>query len=267
MQFQMKYFLLLISFCFFGCVKPFERELEKGRSLAAKSDYLEAVKHLESAKRLSPSNFQKIEVLRELYRIQFFELKSFESAILSLQELILNSPDSGERERSQLQIAKIYFENLNDPDRAVPEFQKIIPFLKENELYEIQLKLAKAYFYLNRFNEALAEVDSLLKMKIHQKLKFEVLSFKANILVSSKKSNEAAALFREILSTFPDEAVEASVPITLSVTLEELKDFNGAIKVLTEYKDRLPNPETIDIRVLRLKERSKNAPGARGIRK
>lgn len=263
----MKLLLLLISFLIFGCTKPFDREIKKGKSFIQKSDFKMAAVHLEAAKNLSPTTAERIEVIKELYRIQIFELKEFEAAIINLKDLILLSSDSGERERAQLLIAQIYLENLNNPRLAVPEFQKIIPFLKDSELHEVKFKLAKAYFYLSKFDEALAEVDSLLKLNLHQKLKFEVLSFKANILVSSKKSIEAANLFKEILITFPDDAIEASLPVTLSVTLEELKDFNGAIKILSEYKSRLPNPETIDIRVMRLKERSKNAPGARGIRK
>ncbi len=263
----MRPLLLLISFVILGCSKPFERELKKGKGFLEQGDFKSAASHLEAAKKLAPSSLERLEVLKQLYRIQIFETKNFEDAILNLRELILISPDPSERERAQLLIANIYLENINNPRLAIPEFQKIIPFLKENELFEVKFKLAKAYFYVSQFDEALAEVNALLKMDLQQKLKFEVLSFKANILVSSKKSIEAASLFREILQSFPDDAIEASLPVTLSVTLEELKDFNGAIKVLTEYKDRLPNPETIDIRVLRLKERSKNAPGARGIRK
>lgn len=264
----MKTLLLLTSLFFFtACSSPFEKKWAAAKKLAAEKDFPAAEKSFEVALKLTDDPTIKIEILRELSRIQLFETKSFDAALKSLEQIIIFSKDPSERVRAQLQIANVYLENLNKPKEAIPEILKSLSFLSGQELVEAHFKLAKAYFYLNQFDEALAEADFLLKDEKTEKLKFQILNFKANVLVSSKKTIEAAQLFRNILDKFPDEAAEASLPVTLAVTLEELKDYNGAIKVLLDYKDKLPNPETIDVRVMRLRERSKNAPGARGIRK
>ena len=45
---------------------------------------------------------------------------------------------------------------------------------------------------------------------------------------------------------------------------EELKQFDKAIEVLENMRPQYPNPDFLDLRISRLKERQYNQPGAQG---
>ena len=78
---------------------------------------------------------------------------------------------------------------------------------------------------------------------------------------------EAADQFFKLIQANPEKSTKENVIITLAVCYEENLDFKGAIQVLEKYKAIHPQPDYIELRIRRLKERLKNAPGARGMRK
>ena len=87
------------------------------------------------------------------------------------------------------------------------------------------------------------------------------------ILMTTKKIDEAIKLFKKLLEENPRKAEKENVGINLSLAYEEKKDFSQAMKILEKMKDTYPTKEFIELKINRLKQRAKNQPGARGLRK
>ncbi len=224
-----------------------------------------ALSHLEKVIIRSPNSPLGIEAAREAARLSFFEIKDYYKAVEYYQKIVLNSPDANERMNAQKQIVAIYFDHLTDYQKAVLEINKMVSMLTDaKDRNEYKIRLARAYYYQNNFNQAENEVDEFLKTNPQSDQRFDMTLLKGNIALAKKDLPAAIAIFKIVLADFPERAVKENVGLTLSVCYEELKDFKSAIETLEKLKTTHPMPEYIDIRIKRLQDRLKNQPGARG---
>ena len=197
-----------------------------------------------------------------------FDAKNYPSAVSFYREIVLQSPDPDERKKAEEAVAQIQFDNLLDYDQAVIEYEKLLNLeCSPDEKFRFRLNLAKSYFHLNNLDQALHELDVILAENPGPEDLFETEILKSNVLVSAKKLNDAAASFEKILKDFPDRSKKDNVGLNLVVVYEELKDFGRAIDVLERMRPGYPNPDFLDLRIQRLKERKTNQPGANGLKR
>ena len=209
-----------------------------------------------------------LEAAREAARISYFELKDYAKSANYHHFIVLNSDDQKERLESQKQIAGIYFNNLQNYKQAIIEFSKLQQMPHTDlEAAQYKLSIARAQYYLNDFFQADSEIDSLLKLKSDASIRFSALMLKGNILIGKKEYKEAAEILNRLILEFPDKSTEENVALVLAVCYEENYDFKNAIRVLEEHKSKYKPVEYIELRIKRLQERQKNAPGAKGFRK
>ena len=169
---------------------------------------------------------------------------------------------------AHVNIAQICFENLLDYGQAVSEYERLLRLqLKPEEAFHFRLNLAKAQFQLNNLEQSGNELDVLLAQKHSDDEAFEAEVLKANILVAQKKQADAALLWEKILKDFPERSKKENVALNLVVCYEEQKDFGKAIEVLERMKSNYPNPEFLEIRIQRLRQRRSNQPGAQGLKR
>ena len=198
-------------------------------------------------------------------RLAQLEAMDYPRAISFYRFLILRSPNADERKSAQQYIAQIYFENLQDYAQAVIEYERLLSLgLSPAENYKYRLNLAKSHFQLNNLEQVGAETDLLLDQKLDPDEIFEVRVLKANVLVAAKKLPEAAAQWQQIMKDFPERSRKESMGLNLVVCYEEMKDFSKAIETLEKMRADYPNPDFLDLRIARLKERKSNQPGAQG---
>lgn len=257
-------FLLILS----ACSSQEQADYEAAQKEISLSHFRIGLGHLDQVIKRNKTPATVLAALREAARISFFELNDYPRSIQYHRQLILKSPNQNERISSQRQVAQIYFDNLQDYNNAVTEFSKLLlmnPSTKD--AFEFRINIARSWFYLNNMFQAMAEVDTLLKEPLDPDSKFEIELLKGNILVAQKKYKEAADQFIALIQSNPDKSTKENVIITLAVCHEENLDFKAAIQVLEKYKSVHPQPDYIELRIRRLKERLKNAPGARGMRK
>ena len=238
-----------------------QNEMEKGNFRIALS-YLERVIAKAGTEEIGLS------ATRDAAKITFFEIKDFKKSEQFYKKLVLHSHDEKERREAQKQIASIYFDHLNDYKMAVIEFSRLLE-MPHNAMEEVQYRtsIARAYYYQNNFFQAQSEVDELLSKKPQQEYRFNLLLLKANIYTATKNIDSAIMLLEGLMREFPELSIKENVGLTLTVSYEENKDYPNAIRVLQTIKPHYPNSEYIDIRINRLNERQKNAPGAKGLRK
>ena len=201
-------------------------------------------------------------------RVAHLEAKNYALAVKYYQHLVLRSEDPEERKTAQRFIAQIHFENLLDYNQAVTEYEKLLNLdVTPEEGFRYRLNLAKSHYSLNNLDQTLAELDTLLEKSPPADGVFEAKVLKANVFMTLKRLPEAATLWQEILNEFPERSKKENVAMNLVVCYEESKELGKAIDVLEKMRADYPNPEFLDIRIQRLKDRKLNLPGAQGFRK
>lgn len=260
------FFSLFIGLC--SCTSQERRDFESGKAEASRGHYRIAVSHFAKVIKRNQSHDLVVESLRESARIYEYEIKDPKKAIEANRLLIDQSTDVREREIAQHKIATLTFDSLQDYQKAIIEFSRVLIFLQDPvERQQVRLNLARSHFYLNNFFQAHSEIDELLKESLGDQLRFSAMQLKGNIFLAEKKFKEAIGVFTELLEEHPERALKENIALTLAVSHEENNDYKSAIKVLESLLDKYTPREYIELRIKRLLERQKNAPGARGFRK
>lgn len=263
-----KFFLVICALLLSSCSSQEGADYKQAQKSIAQGHHRIALGYLDRViKRNAPTKYP-LEAAREAARISFFEIKDFNKAIHYHHFIVLNSPDEKERLESQKQIAAIYFNNLQNYQQSIIEYSKLqqMPHT-DYEASQYKLNLARAQYYLNNFFEAEAEIDSLLKLRSDESIRFAALMLKGNILVARKDFVKAAEIFKGLIEKYPEKSVQENVALVLAVCYEENADYRSAIAVLEAHRSKYKPPEYIELRIKRVQERMRNAPGAKGFRK
>lgn len=212
-----------------------------------------------------PDSERALVAARQGARAAHFDAKKYDQAVQFYRYILLKSEKPEERKNAQRSIAHIYFENIQDFNQAVLEYEKLLKLVDSNEeAFRYRLNLAKSHLQLNNVDQALTELNVLLEKKPAAEEVFEIKMLKGNVLVANKQLQEAAQLWESILKEFPERSVKENVAMNLVISYEELKEFGKAIAVLETMRAEYPNPRFLDQRIERLKERQYNLPGAQG---
>jgi tetratricopeptide (TPR) repeat protein len=252
-----------------GCTLSFDwiNTIRVQRAIS-RQDFAAAIALLQKQIDENPSSSKALVAARTGARLAHLEAKDYRSAVGFYRDIIMRSDDDQERKSSQKFIAQIYFENLQDYDQSVLEYERLLKLehVPEEE-FRYRLNLAKSQLQLNNLDQATDELDVLLsKSKTPDEI-FEAKLLKANILVTAKRLQEAASLWQAILQEFPDRSKKENVALNLVVCYEELKDFARAIQVLEKMRADYPNPDFLNLRIGRLRQRLSNQPGAQGLKR
>jgi tetratricopeptide (TPR) repeat protein len=251
-----------------GCTPPEKADFEQAQKYSSQGEFKLALGLFDRVIKRNSGSDRTIEAAREAARISFYETKEYKRAANYFKLLVLHAKDPQERLQSQKQVAGIYFDDLQNYNQSIMEFSRLLE-MPHSDLDEAQyrLSLARSYFYLAEYFQSLSEIDNLLKGKNDEASRFNALVLKGNILVGQKKYTEAVEVFRKVMADFPAKALKENVGLILAVCYEESGDFKGAIRILEEYRGKYSPPEYIELRIKKLQERLRNAPGAKGFRK
>ncbi len=261
--------LAVAGFLLAGCQLSAQKiEFEKGEKAAKASDFSSSLEHYGAVVKRYVKTELALRAAREAARIAYYEVKDYSKAVDYYKHVVIYSPSAADRLEAQKRIAEINFENLHNYSQAVVEFNRLLelPHSKSEGL-AYRLAIARSYFYMNNFFQALVEADVVLSRDYEPRGLFDALELKANILLQTKKYDEAIAVLKEILVKYPEESKERQIGLVLSVCYEEKRDFSKAIETLDSIKETYPNKEFVEARIKSLRERQGYLPGARGWRK
>ncbi len=251
-----------------GCSSREQSDYEKAQKEISDGHFRIAMSHLDRVIKRNAKGEYPQKATRDAARISFYELKDFKRSIEYHKLIVLHSKDAKERVESQKQIAEIYFNNLQDYPQAIIEFSKLQQMPHHDlDVAQYKMNVARAQYYQNNFFQAESEIDSLLKLKSDEQTHFSALMLKGNILVARKDFKQAADIFKDLIKKYPEKSTQENVALTLAVCYEENNDYKSAIQVLEGYRGQYNPPEYIELRIKRLQERMRNAPGAKGYRK
>ena len=260
---------ILFTFTLCGCTLSLDWFHQiRAKQAASRGDFETAIRILQRIRQHDPDGPRAVTASRLGARVAQVEAKDYSSAVDFYKHLVLKSDDSAERKAAQKNVAQIYFENLQDYNQAVYEYERLLKLeLSNDEAFRYRLNLAKCHFHLNNLEQADHEIDTILTRKLEPDEIFDAKLLKANVEVANKNLAGAAQSWEEILKEFPERSKREKVALNLVVVYEEMKDFGKAIETLEHMRGDYPNPEFLDIRISRLKERKTNQPGAQGLKR
>lgn len=259
----LKGLLLLFIFSQLGCGFYFQ-EIEDQRAQKAlkNKDHNKALEHFTKILKRSPESDEALSSARTAIKIAETNEVNEYTTISFLQHLVLYSKEQEERVRSQERIADIFYDKLNDYEKAIVEYTRLLalPILNSAKI-EYRTKIARSFYYLNKFDQAISEVNVLLKEEVTQEQKFNLLLFRANVFLTQKKSELAIVDFRNLLKEFPEESNKERIGLIIAIAYEDMNEFEKAIEVLDEIKPDYDDPGFLEIKIKRLQERILNQPG------
>ena len=252
----------------FSCTSPESRIYKEALEQEGLGHFRIAISEFDKVVRRSPRSSWGIRSAKEAARLSFYETKNYKKAAEFNKAVILNSKDAPDRFFAQKQIASIYFDNLQNYKKAIEEYIKLLQLVKTpTEEAQYRTNIARSYFYLNDFSQADIEIKEVLKLKIDSALRFAAYVLNGNILVAQKDFGKAADFYKKVIAEYPEKSLQENIQLSLAVCYEENNDYSNSILTLETLRGKYNPPEYIDFRIKRLKERQKNQPGAKGIRK
>lgn len=251
-----------------ACSPPEAKDYKRAQQEMSQGHHRIALSSLDRVMKRAPDSEFAVKAARDGARIASLEIKDYKRAVEYYQFLVLHSPDPAERISAQKQLASIYFDQLQNYDKAILELNKLVRGTESDvEIARYKLDIARANYYQNNFFQAHSEIDDLLKLNVGDDERFSAWVLKSNIHIALKEYVKAIEILKKVAATYPQKSLQENVFQTLAVCYEESDNFAEAINTLESVKDKYPQPEYIEIRVKRLKDRQKNRPGARGLRK
>jgi tetratricopeptide (TPR) repeat protein len=252
----------------YACSPPEAKDYKAAQQEMAQGHHRLALSSLDRVIKRAPESDYAVKAARDGARIASLEVKDYKRAVGYYQSLVLHSKDPEERISAQKQLASTYFDQLQNYDKAIIELNKLIRDTESDvDIARYKLDIARANYYQNNFFQAHSELDELLKLHVDDSERFSAWVLKSNIHIALKEYPQAIEILKKITNTFPQKSLQENVYQTLAVCYEESDNFAEAIKTLESVKDKYTQPEYIEIRIKRLRERQKNRPGARGLRK
>jgi tetratricopeptide (TPR) repeat protein len=163
-------------------------------------------------------------------------------------------PGRNESQRAQRRAAEIYKYRLNDYDRALMMYQKLL----ENSITDgarIQYEIADTYFRQNNIEQARIEMESLLKNFPGSPLVPEALFRIAAIFALEGSLQDAEFIYRKLLEEHPDSPFTLEARFGLVSVLERKGELRAALNNLETLRGEYPKPGVIDRKVRQIKER------------
>ncbi len=256
-----------IIFLFFvACSPPEKKEFQRGEQEVSNKHFKEATVHFDNAIKVAPESPWALKSAREAARISHYLEKDFLTAIRFYRHVVLYSETSEERVKSQREIAYLFFDSLQNYQQSIIEFYKLLQMSdKDFEIATYKLAVARASYYLNKFEEALSEINEIVRLKIADDILFDTLLLQGNIFVAQKAFAKAIVVFNDLIKKFPAKSEKENVPLTLTVCYEENFQYKEAIQILYTFRENHTSSEYIELRIKRINERIKNQPGAKGL--
>lgn len=240
-------------------------ELSKAEKAEKNEEYQLAIQYYYKHLRKTSDTQESIYPAQKIFQLSSLHLIDTDLIEKSLKHIIIRSDDQNIRMDAQFKLANHYFDQINDYESAISNFNKFLALSNKHAEKNIaRLKIAKSYFYLNNFYQSQVEIDDILKSEPEEDLKFDAKLLLASVLQSEKKYPKAVQQYEELLKEFPVRSEKDQIYMNLSLALEDNKDFGRAIDILKKYKQKHKKPAYIEEKIKKIQFLMSQQPGARG---
>ncbi|MGZ3722235.1 MAG: tetratricopeptide repeat protein, partial [Bdellovibrionales bacterium] len=138
----------------------------RAKAAIDKQDYPSALATLQNIVQSNPDSSQALDAARLGAKVAHLNAKNYALAVEFFRHVVLRSPEAQERKEAQKYIAQIEFENLQDFNQAVLEYEKLLRLDNgPEETFRYRLNLAKSQLRMNNIDQAVTELDILLSQQ------------------------------------------------------------------------------------------------------
>lgn len=260
--------LLVVGFFLIGCTAKSNGSISKAQSLIQSGNRAEGLTELLLILNNEMNQEKVLEASRLGAQLAHFQLRQYKAASDFYLYLANYSPSLEEKTTSLKYLVQILIDHTRDYERAVEILEKLLTMdLTKGEKIQYRLQLAKANYQLARLDQAQVELQTLKENKDLGEIAYDISVFESNILVSEKRHAEAATVLKDLIEKYPSRAKVDGLQLNLVSCYEDMNDLESAIAAMESMKEDYSDPQFLELRILRLKERKKNQPGAKGLKK
>ena len=242
-----------------ACSSHLQRFYRKSSEFAAffkKALSCEEVYQRVSRRKLSKKEKGKYERRAE----RCLEENKRELAFLILERLLRNSQRQNvniiEIKRLEKKLARLSF-MAKDYEKALKHFTSLLKKpLEPGEKFFIQYHIAESFFYLEKYSQAMRELEKCFFKGISPKQKKKARLLKGRIFMARQQFDEALLFFQQQIEEFPEE--ESFFREYLALAYEFKKDFSSAVEELKKIE---PSKPFIRKKIENLSSQLKNRQG------
>ncbi len=229
-------------------------QFTRGEELLERGEYSRAYSKFRGIYEGHPRYRRSAEALYLAGEILQFHLHRDKEALLAYLLVERDYPGRNESYRAQRRAAEIYKYRLNDYDRALMIYQKLL----ENSITDgsrIQYEIADTYFRQNNIEQARIEMESLLKNFPGSPLVPEALFRIAAIFALEGSLPDAEFIYRKVMEEHPDSPFAIEARFGLVSVLERKGELRAALSNLEKLRGEYPKPGVIDKKIRQIRER------------
>ncbi len=243
-----------LALFFFQTTGGPQRKFDRGEGLFLDGDYNRALRKFRRLYEQHPHSSLAPQALLQSGEILYLHLGREQEALLTYLLVQRDYPGYPEDSRAQQRAAEIYKYRLEDYDRALTAYQKLLDSGDpggENFQYEI----ADIYFRRNHFEQARIEFEHYLKQYPDSERLDEVLFRVASIHALEGTLKEAASIFQGLADQYPASPYYREALYGLAMVREERGELQAALDLLERLQKDYHRPEVLELRMDQIRQR------------
>ena len=185
------------------------------------------------------------------------EKEKFSSAVLILENFLKKNTGQKKTKILKQKLAEISFYHLKDYNKALKYYTELLKIsLLPTEKFSAQYHIAKAFYYLGKYSQALIEVERCFFKGVLIDEEKKALLLKGRIFMAQEDFDKALALFQAQIKKNPDQ--RDFFREYIAFIYESQENF---LKAAQELK-KIEKPSIfIQGQIERLKKRQNSQPG------
>lgn len=156
--------------------------------------------------------------------------------LVRINQFLTEYPDSSRAAELWHQLGRLASMNFQ---RAIAIAMEEVRKKTNQNVTSEQLEMIREA-YLNRALSFLANADA---KQPNEALRVEILQTKAKLYYFAQKHAEAAKIYRQLRTDFPDQGKPAENLMALINCLEEIRDHRGALELCGEFRRKFPTSQ------------------------
>lgn len=251
----LKILIVLISILVVSCTSS---DFRKGEVFFAEGKYHSAIEMYHSFIRDHQSSRKVTEALFKMGDIAFQYIGDTDQGLEYFTALVKNYPVDEYTVLGQQRIAEIFKTKMNDCDRAIVEFQKLIDWQPKSKsasyyLYEI----ASCYMQIRNYPQALIEFEAILKNYSGSAYADDTIYQIGNIHYINSEYDKAVKYYRMVINNYKESKYIPQAKFGLANSLEEKEEFDKALAIYNELLSEYPSRKVVEIRISGIHKRKK----------
>jgi tetratricopeptide (TPR) repeat protein len=234
---------LIVLFSLAGCYETSgEKAFNHASELMEQGQYAQAEKEFKKIFDEAPDKGVVLQSARRLYEISYFKTKNYRQAVIYLDRIIANSESFGESLDALKKKAVIEQKNLLQYEAAIESYSRLLGHsgLAIDEENEFRINLVKCLFAINKFEQAKAELKTLLDPQRPLEVRMAARSLEASIYQAEGNLEKAVESYTAALDLAVGDKDKQDILINIAMCYEQKEQYQKALESLNKIQMSAP---------------------------